>query len=43
MTQKKTDRKIKIGLKNIQSIVPINIKLNKLSVNPLNVIVGTKN
>ena len=35
-------RKKNLGLKNIQSLVPKNLNLNKLKVNPLNVIEDTK-
>ena len=43
MAQKKTDRAKSIGFKKIKSIVPTNLKFNKLKVNPLSVIEGTKN
>ena len=43
MAQKKLIKKKIIDLKNIQSLVPKNLKLNKFKVNPVNVIEGTKN
>ena len=43
MSPKKITKKKNMGFKNIQSLVPKELKLNKLKVNPLNVIEGTKN
>ena len=42
MSQKKLIKKRNIGLKNIQSLVQKNLKLNKLKLNPVNVIEDTK-
>ena len=41
--EKRTDRTKPISFKKIKSIVPTNLKFNKLKVNPLYVIEGTKN
>ena len=38
----KRAKKKSVSLKNIQSLVPKNLNLNKLKVNPLNVIENTK-
>ena len=43
MSPKKIDRKKISSLKNIQSLVPKNLSLEKLKVNPVNVIEKTKN
>ena len=42
MSQKKSIKK-KIGLKKIEALVPKNLRLNKLKINPLEVIEDTKN
>ena len=42
MTLKRAKKNKKIDFKNIQSLVPKNLNLNKLKVNPLNVIEDTK-
>ena len=43
MSPKRITKKKTMGFKDIQSLVPKELKLNKLKVNPLNVIEGTKN
>jgi len=43
MSLKKGKKKNTKGLKDIQSLIPKKIKLNKIKVNPLSVIEETKN
>ena len=43
MGSKKTDKKKFSKLRNIQTLIPQNLKLEKLKVNPVNVIEKTKN
>ena len=43
MSLKKLGKKKIVGLKNIKTLIPKNLNLDKLKVNPLNVIDGTKN
>ena len=43
MSPKKKSSKKNLGLRNIQSLVPKNLKLDKLKINPIGVIEDTKN
>ncbi len=42
MSPKKKSSKKNLGLKNIQLLVPKNLKLDKLKINPIEVIEDTK-
>ena len=42
MSPKKIEKKI-MGLKSLKSLVPDNLKLKKIKINPVNVIEDTKN